>query len=397
MVAHKRAKVNVLVAVQADFFEEGSEPFVWPRAARYEIIDGFVEPVGESAAPIRPWHDFETWRSAKPSEAVAPYQDLLDLVFGVSNDLAEGGRQLRFVESLALPKRSQQRIAAWCADHGLLGLLPQRMTAVYHQPTWEADADGTLVPKVTSAHRTNSGWRAGSPVPVDKWTERVNDSRHRPARPKAGDLVYPGGTPDDWPRDWIDFSPVSLSAIELREAVGYRDWRYRQPGAACSTQFFGRYLVSSPDSGGAPAWFPTPDTQGFWGWYREPLDEFILTAARFADGARRFVLAQCGGREPALADDMQANLDFFHALARSVGVGAPSEDLDYVPMAFAPSLLAAYAYMVVQDMTRLNLVLVCPECGRVFASRARRVIFCSVRCRNRVSKRRSRETFDQHE
>jgi hypothetical protein len=123
------------------------------------------------------------------------------------------------------------------------------------------------------------------------------------------------------------------------------------------------------------------------------LAEFVIAVVRFALGVKVYV--QIPGSSPQGFDDDELDaLDFFQTLARSVGVRAPAEGQDLAPLTYAPSLLAAYAYMITQDVSRLKLVMICPECERVFASRARRVTYCSVRCQSRVSKRRVKSKND---
>jgi len=366
--------------------------FRWPRAASYAIADGGIEPTDEESTATQPWRDFEEWRTVKPSEAVAPYQGLLDLATRCFESLQSTGNQKRLLERNEVPSKLEAEITAWCAKHGLLGILPQRIHSVYRQPTWERNETGTLVPTIESAHRTSLGWQHGCSVEVDRWTELLQKHLDR-LKPEEGEPVFTRTAPPGWPSDWVEIAPLTMKTKDIAEIIQYRRWRNRECPSTASAEYFDQYFIPQPDSGDALSLFPLPGTEHFWDRYREPLAEFVIAATRFASGAKAYVQLHEHPADSLDSDEMQA-LDFFQALARSVGLGAPAEGQEYAPMTFAPSLLAAYAYMITMDTARLKLVMVCPECGKLFASRARRVIYCSVRCQARVSKRRVKSKSD---
>ena len=83
-----------------------------------------------------------------------------------------------------------------------------------------------------------------------------------------------------------------------------------------------------------------------------------------------------------------SDLDFLLDLAQPVGPRFVHEGDTVRQRIWSPSLLASYAYMVLRDIEPLQLLFICPECGRLFSSRAHRVNYCGVACRNKVSKRK---------
>lgn len=351
-----------------------------------------IQAADEESTATEPWLEFEQWRTEKPSEAVAPYQDLLDLAAQCDESVRAEEKQKKLLEREKARPKLEAEITDWCTKHGLLGILPQRIQSVYHQPTWERNKSRTLVPTIKSAHRTSLGWQESSTVEVDRWTELLQRNLDK-LKPKEGEPVFTRNAPPNWPSDWIEVTPFTMNEMDIAQVIKYRRWRNRECPSIASTAHFDQYFFPAAESGDPLSLFPLPGSEHFWDRYREPLAEFVIAATRFASGAKAYVQLNERPADALDGDELYA-LDFFQALSRSVGLGAPAEGQEYAPMTFAPSLLAAYAYMITLDMARLKLVMVCPECGKLFASRARRVIYCSVRCQSRVSKRRVKSKSD---
>jgi hypothetical protein len=129
--------------------------------------------------------------------------------------------------------------------------------------------------------------------------------------------------------------------------------------------------------------------------YSERVIDFCQ-AARYFSGAAKFLTArpQPTDANPELARTQA--LQAMNLLRRSV---TSILDLDEAgaPYVFweAPSLLASFAEMNVQDVLFGRPALICTCCGMPFVSSAYQAQYCSLGCRYREQKRRLRQQMKE--
>src|SRR5262245_9324389 len=93
----------------------------WVRYSKYEIRAGYIRPAARATIEeYDPWADYQAASATRQGQP--PYQSLLELV-----------RTLRLFSNA----EDDDRIAGWCADHGLLGVLPQCAAQVIFPPRME--------------------------------------------------------------------------------------------------------------------------------------------------------------------------------------------------------------------------------------------------------------------
>jgi hypothetical protein len=116
----------------------------WWRFDRYELDHGAICPAaGATLQTYDPWAAYAEARSGRGAAGgKAPYEFLLDLVW--STRMRPTTRREPQLES-----ESERALLAWCAAHGLLGLLPHEAEVAHLHPRRQAakdtDAAGTPV------------------------------------------------------------------------------------------------------------------------------------------------------------------------------------------------------------------------------------------------------------
>ena len=78
-------------------------------------------------------------------------------------------------------------LVRWCADYGLLGVLPHRAHAVHLAPRWDQTGDGPLHPAQRRFIRTSLEWR--------EYVDHEADMKSRRSRGNRHELVPPNETP----------------------------------------------------------------------------------------------------------------------------------------------------------------------------------------------------------
>lgn len=299
----------------------------------------------------------ETWR-VQP-----PYQALLELI----------ERQ-----PFARTPESDDRLLDWCAENGLLGILPTRAQMVTLPARW-----GPLIPGHTgSAHlvptrivftRTVNGWRS---------TVKSTFGTHVPyalvGEPdQLGALVPDDALPAGWPR-----------AGAILQQLGSAEWE-AQPLEGDWAAFF-----PDVEEGARPTYdYAQPFSQRFWELYAEPVEEFLNAAVLFRDALR--------GIGTFLEDPSNVGADaerrFFsgrdrlHALVARVSPYLQlRQDASLGLYWVSTSLLSTYAMMAIQDLAKQRRPRSCEACGRIFLSAAYQARYCSETCRHRAQKRRQR-------
>jgi hypothetical protein len=149
----------------------------WWRFTKYVLSEGYVRPArGARLEAYDPWADY--WRSRERGE-VPPYQSLLDLLRAIKWNPSEGSDS-RLIGPAApelLEPEAVHQLLAWCAAHGLLGVLPQRALLL------------TLAPRFQRAGRVQG---IGSGEQLRLVQQEFHPHEHRMDRERAEGDPYSG-------------------------------------------------------------------------------------------------------------------------------------------------------------------------------------------------------------
>jgi hypothetical protein len=339
---------------------EPHEPVVgcWWRFSRYEVKDGRIRPVRRAKfEEYDPWQDYEASRGPLVRESTAgkrafvpPYLSLTDLLKELP--YYEGGEG----DPNALKPAGEALIAEWCAEHGLLGLLPQRATLIALAPVEESP----LLVQTSYVRTTDRGW-----IATRKRARR--DRRARSARirqPDSTELVNPH------------------AIVASHDAPGTQE----EPLARALAPFFPETETDYAETFA----YPIPLSPAFWRAYAEPVHAFIESAQLLSLALRLLDEA----RFPREPDDDPAHIARL-GLRRLNGLVSPlSPSLHFIDGELrqrwaSPSLLASYAMMALLDLEGRR-IRACAECGRVFATDAYQTRYCTPAHANRARKRKHR-------
>ena len=346
----------------------------WWRFDRYQLKDGRIQPRrGARLQLYNPWADFQ--RSGEETALAAqepPYISLLCLL----KDFPE----LREVptRAVSLSDGAESALLAWCAKHGLLGLLPHLVQVI------------ELAPR-----RVRARWTSGS--------ERVVCRYVRCAGGWSTELRNPDGghhqVTDRHLRDFSKGRPVGHGMVIRSERLV--DPALRLDGV----EFCADYFPSVGAKHASTYCYPEPFRKSFWNSYAEPLDVFcgaarlldriirdffassrkspisILNVAGEPDSAR---LETSPRKAKAQKLDVRLRLEGLLAPSRRTLASHPKHG--FQPLWDMPSLLSAYAVMFSDDLVRRRL-LRCRECGRIFVSTFKKALYCGSKCRNTATKR----------
>jgi hypothetical protein len=338
---------------------------LWVRFDSYEVRDGYIRP--EPGAQLETYDPWEAYRSARATRAeqAPPYQSLLTLVESLS---------------LEFTAQSAARVAAWCTEHGLLGVLLQRAQVVALQPRF--------IPVPSGLRVTVDGRVPASPLwPAQAWYYRagigwaVEYSTGGPPGPalvidmpdREGQLVPEEALP----------SNAHHPHVLLQELQSPR-WSVEPLGTT-----WARFFPAVPESEHETFAYPMPRTREFWEAYAEPVEDFLAGAGAFYRALA--ALRQTKPRDQftdAEAAQFSHGLHALHTLVAPVRpVVLPWQDGSLQLRWLAPSLLASFAMMAVQDLTEHRQIRSCERCGGLFASAAYQARYCSTRCRQTAQKR----------
>lgn len=334
----------------------------WWKCSKYELRDGCICP-----APGAKWEQYDPWeayqRALYNRKVYQPlYQNLLNLYSEIKEDVRSVLNAVPMADvftgtpdKIALTQEGEKRLLAWCREHGLLGILLQRVAMVCLPFTSEK---GRPLPDMYL--KTSMGWTSSFST---RWTQRV--------KPGTKDLLGREIKPDKnaWP------SPgVLLSAINNHE---YR-W---EPLNKTWDTFFSRLPVRERTENS----FPVPLTQEFWRMYVEPLDEFL--------GGISVLWSTMRGIK--IGDPEKVFSERLNALVSQVNPVLTHDKGEFKQRWVSPSLLASYAMMILQDLTSNRRILTCPVCNNIFVTDAWQGTYCSSTCRNTAQKRAYRKRLKE--
>ena len=235
----------------------------WWRFDRYELHRGAIRPAaGATLELYDPWAAYTEARSGWGSAGgKAPYELLLDLAWSTRLRPTTRG------EPLQLEPDSEQALLAWCAAHGLLGLLPHEAEVAYLAPRWapveEFEQAGIALVVTRLMYQWGyTGWQVG----LDAWWQTQNQALQE-APKQEGEVVPRQFQPDYW----------GLPSV-LRRALGDASWLTLPIERA-----WGPFFPTLPEQERREYFYPVPLSDAFWLGYAEPVSAFLETATLFAE------------------------------------------------------------------------------------------------------------------
>ncbi len=329
----------------------------WWKFDRYEVCDGWIRPAeGATLERYDPWANYaKAWDTPNAAEVgtkrrtVAAYQELMELV----NSLSAGA-------ALEPTREEEEAVLKWCAKHGLLGLLSDRLHGATFGAFWEKDETLKKVsPCVRRWTRKATGW-ADATRPQWLFDEHFALS----------------GNPGEPVGQAIPASRFPPAGCVAREGLTF-DVTIKPP-----EEFLRGYFPPDHPGFADVRQFPMPLSDRFWHESGEQFADWVSTAAMFSRSVR--VLINMDEERPELIDTSIKTLNVLSSNARqALGILKTGEvGLRWV----CTSLLSSLAMMAVQDLAR-RAVRRCAECGKAFASEAYQATYCSSRCRNTATKR----------
>ena len=360
---------------------------MWWRFERYEIQDNHIRPApGAALREYDPWKEYQA-SLKRAATAPRPYltlMSLLDEVFEL------GSRWDLLTGELLLEKEAEALVLDWCKRHGLLGILPQQAHKVELAARWwppgnelEDAEEPTLVPTLRDYSRRGADWVE------DIWQPPMGMHITDPKR--RGQLLSraESGSNPDWP---------------IREAgVVWEKWDEPEPGLSMPKerldQEWASYFPTVPRRQAQTYPYPRPLSEDFWHCYAEPVPRF-LTQAHVLKGALHHLtpLKEMRGQVKNMTDQQYMSIRgqvagpyLLEGHLRSL---SPTLELcrdgSLRQRWVAPSLLASFAMMALQDLTGDSSILECKNCKTLFTSTKYQARYCTDKCRQTAQKRRYR-------
>ncbi len=320
----------------------------WPCFDRYEVRDGYIRPAPDATLRFDdPWTDYRRTANV-PGTGRPPYGALVDLVNTFQLEPAAGPGPLR-VPTAA----TAERLAAWCGQHGLLGVLLQRVQMVTLAPRYDcpSPAERGIAICQDQYTRTSRGWTQS----------RRSGRRARHAR--AGTSVPAQEVPRNWPTAHAVVQDLCTGAWQVERL----------------STTWGRFVINDTD--------PAPLSDAFWRAYQEPVRDFEDAATLFAQALQAL---SRGRRRRAGGTARRAALAVLDRLAAPASPIIVEADDSLRQEWVAPTLLSAFALMALLDITEQRRPMSCANCGQLFTTRARQGTYCSDSCRWAAQKRRHR-------
>ncbi len=348
-----------------------------------------IQPAPDSE--LRRYDPWEPYRhtQGKRRTVAPPYRAFLELA-----------RNLSFVPrpnspSFVPTQESEAAILGWCQEFGLLGILPARADAITLEPTWMLRSEFYKDPSVP-----------GFCPSYRRWVRRSGIWRSAGG---AVDIVDPPLTEDEATAERL-WKSVPTKPRKSGFAADDLEFLWPKPGAAIWRWENGdweeqpllksvyRYFPAVPFLMSEKWDYPRPCSEEFWYAYGEPVADFARWTIKFKEAVE--IVSQF---EPFKGTDQEKRrkhyirtdraLYFLEGLAEAIGrprrfeAGTRQLTHDIV----APSLLSAFAEMVLADFEIGRRAAQCGTCSRFFVSDEPRAQYCSVRCRNTMQRRRQRQ------
>jgi len=351
----------------------------WWRFDCYTVEAGAIRPApGATLESYDPWASYAQARSGWGSAAgKAPYESLLDLVWDTRLKPKAKG------EPPELAPESEQTLLAWCAEHGLLGLLPHEAEVAYLAPRWGPmeEFESAGIPLVVTRLMYQwgyTGWQVG----MDVWWQTQNQALEK-APKQDGELVPRNFHPDHW----------SLPSV-LCHAIGDASWV-----TLPIERTWGHFFPDIAEKDRRDHFYPVPLSDVFWQDYAEQVSAFLDVATLFYSTLMNLDVEVRRGESEAEAEYRrgEAHRALFSLLAGCMPALAQDPQGARMRAFHSKSLLASLAMMAYLDLTSGKRILLCDEDLRPYVSGAYQARYCSDRCRNRALKRAYRERHRDHE
>jgi hypothetical protein len=359
---------------------------LWWRFDRYEVRAGYIRPApGASLQEYDPWQEFGPNRTHSRRDVAPPYQSLLALLDAVSIQPGSSETPLGFT-----PK-SETKVLNWCANHGLLGVLPHRVQSVTLSPRWEPwpeiktaedfderPAGPVHCPTLRSYHRWALGWR----------TSLKPNSDHRVTPVELIEGPGPIASNKLWSSDWPLRPKVHLQSLRME------DWS-EEPLSKTWGRFFPDVSAEEKETFA----YPEPTSAEFWCHYGESVEDFLNAAFAIRDALQKLkhIKPQAESTEETERHVLEG-MKILYALVSPVRtIVEPLTNGTYDQRWVSPSLLASFAMMALQDVAAQKRILNCETCRSLFLSTSPRARYCTTTCRHTAQKRRYRAKKKENE
>jgi hypothetical protein len=334
----------------------------WWRWDAYEVRDGSIAPrAGAKLTFYNPFGGRDGTRSRNQ-----PYDDLLSAIEGLGFAVEPDGTSVR------LHGPEQRRLLDWCAEFGLLGVLPHRVTRLTMAPRWRK---GTPAPPGTfGAAERRQDWHSTGWLEFDRWRFGIFETAETV---REGDLVDQSLF-DDAPGFGDSGALILNNQGEL----------VHEPLHRSVSRFFPSLTQSEWDT----FEYPPISSARFWESYAEPVDQFLAAAIQIRDAVSG--LSRVG--ELVTLSDHEAlvvkrGLDSFNEMLRQTSLAVIPDETGIQRRQVPKSLIAAFALMISEDLElEHGRALRCANCGRPFVGLSYQATYCSDRCRKTVQMRRYR-------
>ncbi len=237
----------------------------WWRYSRYIVDEGRLRPA--SGAKLQSYDVWDRCFSAQSDRrpGQSPYESL--------------GRLVRDLEDPYQPDygataEHHQKIAEWCGEYGLLGLLPEQALTIALAPRWQWEPDGcgevSLEAERTSYVRTSTGWAglresaedfAYPRTEITPVAPGANQGPRRIWEQRQEDQLVPQEYIPHWPAPGVVMQTLRKQTVESQTL-----------GAG-----LGRFFPDVPPNEHETFTYPCPGTREFWEVYSEPLSDFIAS------------------------------------------------------------------------------------------------------------------------
>ena len=360
----------------------------WWRFTRYEVSDGLIRPAsGAKLERYDPWKEREEGRAAE--SYLPPYVKLARIMSRWSD---------RGIAVLGMPEFHRD-IADWCAQFGLLGILPQLVLSATPAGRWATVEVGKhderatqtlaplrplsgsrLLPQVTTYERSAAGWRTITTcelpyaAALERWPVGAAEGDILPARLVAEYLVPES---DSLPRPGTALIRNVLAGYRLS---GVRLWQI------VPIEQLGRFFPAVPAEERATFAYPAPESETFWSQYTEPLVDFYQAALVLTEPIQ--AMAETA-QSPWQAVEEVAR-ERLHDILFGISPRLPQGERHGVQW-WSPSLMAHLAFMALDDIRYGARVACCARCHGFFIRRRPDNIYCGLGCAQTARKTRQRD------
>lgn len=308
----------------------------WWRFDKYNVIDGYIRPA-KGAKLI----EYDLWgayaRSLENEDVPPPYESFLKLFDEVEK---AGGLEIE----------QTHKVAKWCAENGLLGILLDNTQSVVIHPRWQymGREKKLLCPVSTKYIRTGGQWVT---------------STYSSDTPTAVDRKYLG----------CPLSDAEVQKSHLKVHAVYSSHHLLQEyNTTPLSHSWAHFFPDVKEVEKKTYLYPQPLTKPFWEQYAERMGDFLRNAREFYHAIRSV---------RTKINMNNAGILYLNSFAESATMKlAGNEAGGLIQIWQTPSLMSAYAVMAIRDLTS-NKLLVCESCKKVFVPRSRKQrLYCSTTC-----------------